>query len=817
MDKLDWLWRDSRFGLRSLAKERRSNLLAILALSLGIGCTTIIFSAIYSILRDPVPYKNQNQLIYVYIHDKSQPTIDGRNDFSVPEFMDYREQNNVFVDMMGFRYMDVLYANGEGTQLFDGCFVTPNSFEFLGVNPLMGRWITSEDGKPGSPPVFAMSNQLWRKQFNQDPKILGTTMTLNGVPRTLVGIMPPRFLLNDSDIWIPISLSHSDISNSDTGNVPLFFQALGRLKPGVSLQTVAADFETIARRLVTVYPRNYPKQFTVVAKTLAQADAGPNRGVLYTLMGAVSMLLLIACSNVANLLLARATAREREIAIRASLGASRGQLIRQLLVESLILAASGCIVGCIFAYLGLKGLVAAIPPGTFLPEVVITMSPVALFFAVGVAIVTTLLCGLAPAIHAVRGELYTRLMGTGKGVSADFRHGKLRASLVIVEVGLSIVLLTGAGLMMRTFFAVEHVDLGFNPESILIGKLPLPKGHYDSAKQQELFFRQVLQRVTALPGVIAATITVSLPPEGGPQSEVTVPGKTHSERWDAMLDLCSEGYFQTLGRQLVNGRLLSETDIDLTRRVAVVNQTLAHNYFKNENPIGQTIKFHLLDRLPDAPHDAYFEIIGIVRDAENQGLRSSPMPEAFIPISISGAGSRGILIKTATDPLLMLPSVRREIWAVDSNVPLAQTGSLEGYLKQFSYAGPEFDLIAVGTSAGIGLALAIIGVFSVMAYTVSLQTHEIGVRMALGAQQTDILQMILLKGLQLIAASVAVGLLASFGLTRLIANQIWGVSPTDTRTFCLAVVVILVAGLMACLLPARRAAQVDPLITLRYE
>jgi predicted permease len=817
MNKLDWLWRDLRVGLRSLGKERHSTLSAVLALSLGIGSATIIFSAIYSILRDPVPYKSPSELIYVYIHDTTQPTLDGRSAFSVPEFADYREQNHVFAGMMGFSSMDILYANGDGTQLFDGCFVTPNSFEFLGVNPLMGRSITSEDGTPGSPLVFAMSYRLWSKQFSRDSRVLGTKVILNGVPRTLVAIMPPRFLLGDSDIWIPIRVGHSDISNSETGNVSLFLTVLGRPKPGVSLEAVAADFDVIAGRLVNVYPANYPKHFTVLAKTLAQAAAGPIARVLYTLMAAVLMLLLIACSNVANLLLARATTREREIAIRASLGATRGQLIRQLLLESSILAAAGCIVGCIFAYLGLKGLAEAIPAGTFLPEVVIALSPVTLLFAAGVAIVTTLFCGLAPAIHAARGVAYTPLIGTGRGLSAGFRHGRLRAALVVAEIGLSIVLLTGAGLMMRTLFAFESVDLGFNPANVLAGKLPLPKGQYDNSDLQRLFFRQVLQRVTALPGVIAATITVSLPPEGGPQSEVSVPGKTHSERWDAMLDLCSEGYFQTLGRRLMDGRLLSQADIDLKRRVAVVNQTLARTYFRNENPIGQTIKFDLLDRLPGTPHDAYFDIIGIVQDAKNQGLRNSAMPEAFIPISISGAGSRGILIRTAGDPLLMLPSVRREIWAVDSNVPLAQTRSLEGYLKQYSYAAPEFGLVAVGTSAGIGLLLVIIGVFSVMAYTVSLQTHDIGIRMALGAQQTDILQMVVWQGLQLIAAGVVVGLLASIGLTRLIASQIWGVSATDPFTFSTVIAVVMGAGLAACILPAKSAAQVDPLIALRHE
>lgn len=343
---------------------------------------------------------------------------------------------------------------------------------------------------------------------------------------------------------------------------------------------------------------------------------------------------------------------------------------------------------------------------------------------------------------------------------------------------------------MRTLFAFENVDLGFNPANILTGKLL--KGRYDTEQQQRLFFRQVLQRVTAMPGVIAATITVSLPPKGGPQSEVTVPGKAHSERWDAMFDLCSEGYFQTLGRQLVSGRLLSESDINLTRRVAVVNQTLAHNYFKNEDPIGQTIKFNLLDRLPGRPHDAYFEIIGIVRDAKNQGLRNAPMAEAFIPYTISVAGSRGIVIRTTSDPILMLQSVRQEIWAVDSNATLSQTYSMTSLLRQFSYADPEFEFIALSTFAGIGLALVIMGVFSVVAYTVSVQRHEIGIRTALGAQQTDILRMILLKGLELIAAGIVVGLLASVGLTRLIASQIWGVSATDP--FALVAVTLLTRG-----------------------
>jgi putative ABC transport system permease protein len=816
---LDTLFQDARFGVRMLQKSPGFSLVAVLTLALGIGSTTIMFSAIYGALIAPVPYKNSNQLAYVYIHDASQPTIDGRRSFSVPEFMDYREQNTVFVDMMGVSYpLDVLDTSGQGTELFEGSFVTPNSFEFLGVNPFLGRGITSEDGKQNSSSVFAMSYRLWSKDFNRNPGVLGTTMILNGVPRTLVGIMPPRFLLADSDIWIPVRWSHTDISNSETFNVPLRLQAMGRLKRGVSLEAAAADFDVIARRLAAVYPKNYPKEFTVLTKTLVQGGPKPVEGILYTLMAAVLLLLLIACSNIANLLLARATTREREMAVRASLGASGGRLIRQLLVEGLILAVGGCVVGCIFAYIGLREFVAAIPPHTFLPEVVIAMNPVVLLFAVCVALFTTLLSGLAPATYAVRGALCPRMTGSGKGSSAGLRQSKLRASLVIAEVALSVLLLLSAGLMMRTMVALNHVDLGFNPANILSANLAFPKG--DTAQQRRLFFGEVLRRVTALPGVVAATITLGLPFYGAPKTELTLAGRAHSGRRDAFVDLCSDGYFQTLGLPLMRGRLLSETDIYSMRRVTVVNQTLARDYFGNEDPIGQKIRFNVFDRLPntDTPHDAYFEIIGIVQDARNQGLRNLPMPEAFVPYTISREGNRGILVRTTSDPILMLRSVRQAIWAVDPDATLSETDSMTNLVKEhFSYAGPEFEFVSLGTFAGIGLALVIIGVFSVMDYIVSLQTHEIGIRMALGAQRGNILRAVIGKGLMLVATGTVIGLCASFGLTRFLASQIFGITATDPWTFGGVVASIVVVGLAACYVPALRAMRVDPMVALRYE
>ena len=812
MERLNWFWQDLRFAIRGIKKDRGFALLAIFALALGIGATTVIFSVIENVLIEPFPYRDADRLAVVYVHDLTRPTDYDRSAYTVPEFLDIREQNHVFEEVLGVAPLDILYQNKEGTQQFTGASVTANAFEFLGMKPLLGRNIVPDDGKPGAPPVFSISYRLWKKQFNADPRLVGTTFVLNGESRTLVGVMPPRFLLGNDDIWVPLVLNRSDPANQR-----MYLWTLGRLKPGVTLHQAISDFEVITKRLAKQYPAEYPTKFSVVAKTLTDDVVGHFKATLYTLLAAVSMLLLIACSNVANLLLARATAREKEIAIRASMGASRGRLIRQLLVESFVLASGGCLLGCLFAYGGLKGVTAAMPPQTIPAEAVLQLNIPAMLFAVGVTFLTTILCGLAPAIHVVRGDLHGRLKDTGKGVNASFRHGKFRSGLVVSEVALSIVLLVGAGLMMRSLFALQHVQLGLNPVNILVARLPLPKGRYETATQKKLFFSQVLQRVSALPGVIAATETSSLPPYGGSESDVTIPGKTHSEKWDTMYQLCSEGYFKTMGRHLLRGRLLSESDVDSARPVAVVNETLARTYFGKDDPIGQKMKFEELDRLPESPKGQYFEIIGVVADAKNRGLQEAVEPEAYIPYTITGAKERGILIRTAVEPLSMLMSVRREIWSVDRNVALTLTGTLEGYLQQFSYAGPQFGLVLLGIFATVGLVLVAIGVFSVMAYSVSLQTHEIGIRMALGSPARNVLNMVLGKGLRLIALGIVLGVIVSFGLTRLVASQFWGVSPNDPLTFFGVIFILIVVGLAACLVPARRATQVSPLIALRYE
>ncbi len=805
---------DLRYGARTLLKQPGFTLLAVLTLALGIGSTTTIFSAIQNILLDPFPYTDAHRIIAIQIHDMSSSRPGGRSGFQTPEFLDYQEQNHVFEDVMGGTSGDALYNGGAGVEQFSCGYVTPNTFRFLGVPARLGRGITPDDARPGAPPVFVMSHKLWVKRFNLDPTILGKTFTLNGTPTTLVGIMPPRFTFFSADLWIARAMERGDPrANRD------YWYFLARLKPGVTTQQAQADIEVIARRLAQVYPDNYPKNFSVQIDSFVDNIVGQFRKTLYTIAAAVGLLLLIACSNVANMLLARATAREKEMAIRSALGASRMRLVGQLLTESLLLALGGAIAGCLFSYAGIKGLVTLIPEDGLIPsEVQIRLNLPVLLFSLGMAVGSAVLFGLAPALQTVRKDLVEPLKDTSKGASGGFRRGRLRNALVVFEVALSLVLLSGAGLLMRSFVKLQQMDLGFNPKNILVARLPLPRGQYTTAAEKQQFYGQLLQRLHALPGVVAATETTTLPPYGGIGSEIDIVGKTHTEKWRAIFQLCSEGYFPTLQLRTLLGRTLSETEVNGARKVAVVNQTFVNKFLGNEYPIGQVVKINMLESMPDSPvKDPVFEIIGVISDARNQGIQEAPMPEMFVPYTITGAFERGILVRTSAPPLSLLNNVRREIWALDPNIALTLTGSLEDFMKQFSYAEPRFSLVLMGVFANVGLALVALGVFSVIAYTVARRTHEIGIRMALGAGRADVVRMVLWMGLKLVGLGVGVGLLASFAVTRVIANQLWGVSPRDPVTLVAVVAVVALAGLAACYFPARRATKVDPLVALRYE
>jgi len=716
--------------------------------------------------------------------------------------------------VIGGSLEDVLSLTGEGTEQFNGGLVTDNTFQFLGVPAQIGRVLTPDDAKPGAPPVFVMAYKMWLAQHNLDPQVLGRTFVLNGVPTTLVGIMPARFTKLAADLWRPIRIDRGD---PEVARRYFSFQA--RLKPGVTIQQAKADVEVIARRLVQVYPTNYPKQFSVNVISWVDNVVGQFKTTLYTLAAAVALLLLIACSNVANMLLARGAARQKEMAVRTALGAGRARLVQQLLAESLLLAVGGAALGCVFAFGGLKFLVGMIPDGLIPREAVIRINVPVLIFSLGVAIVTALVFGLVPALQSAKRDMVEPLKDSSKGVGGGFRGGRLRNTLVIVEVAMSLMLLAGAGLLMRSFVRLQSQDLGLDPDNILVARLPLPRGQYETAAAKNQFFRTVLARLGALPGVVAVTETTTLPPYGGITSDIEIPGKTRTaERWESMVQLVSEGYFPTLGLRLVRGRLLTPAEVDGGRRVAVVNQTLVTRFFGPEDPIGRLIKFNELEKLREqSVANPVFEIVGVIADAKNRGIQEPPMPESFVPYTVTGAFMRGVLVRTSAAPAALLNSVRREIWAVDRNVALTNTGTLAEFLKQFSYAEPRFSLTLLGVFASVGLLLVAIGVYSVIAYTVSRQTHEIGIRMALGAGRADVLRMVASLGLRLVAVGAAIGLAASLGVTRIAANQIWGISPHDPLTLAAVVFVIAIVGFAACYFPARRATRVDPMVALRYE
>jgi putative ABC transport system permease protein len=807
------VWQDVRYGLRGLVSQPAFTAVAILTLALGIGSTAAIFSVIQNVLLDPAPYVDWDRIASVEIRDATRDTGGGRTAFQVPEFLEYR-QSQIFEDVIGGGFEDILLTTKEGTLQFNGGLVTTNTFRFLGVPPQLGRGITDADAEPGAPPVFVMAYKMWVAHYNMDPGVVGRTFVLNGIATTCVGVMPQRYTKQNADLWKPISLERADAEMSRR-----YFVLQGRLKRGVTLDRASAEMDVIARRLATIYPDNYPPKFNVRIVPWIDWLVRQFRTTLYTLFAAVGVLLLIACSNVANMLLARAAAREREMAVRTSIGATRWLLIRQLLIESLLLALAGAILGCVFAYAGIKGVAGLIPDGLIPREAIIRLNLPVLLFSLAVAVLTAVVFGLVPALQLVKKNLADPLKDSGRGIIGGFRRGRLRSSLVVAEVALSLVLLAGAGLLMRNFVKLQTVDLGFDPNNVLAARLPLPREQYKTAAAKQQFFQTLLPRLHALPGVVAATETSTLPPYGGIGTDIDITGKTHSERWQAIFQLCSEGYIPTLGLRLLRGRGLSATEVSTARKVAVVNQTFVTRFFGHEDPIGRQVRIRALEKLQDgnAVENPVFEIVGVMSDARNSGIIDPVRPEILIPYTITGAFERGILVRTRGNPEALMNSVRREVWSVDRGVALTLTGTLTGYLKQFSYAEPRFSVILLGVFASVGLILVAVGVYSVIAYTVSRQTREIGIRMALGAGRSDVLRMVATMGLRLVAIGACIGVLASFGATRVIASQLTGVSPHDPLTLAGVVAVMGMVGVAACFFPAQRASRVDPNVALRVE
>ena len=805
------MWQDLRYGLRSIRNQPAFTTLAVLTLALGIGAATTIFSVIQNVLLDPFPYKDADRVVAIRIHDVTNPQPFGRAGLRTAEFLDYVEQNQVFEEVIGGTFEDVLMTTTEGTEQLAGGVVTPNTFQFLGVSAVLGRVIGPADAGPGAAPVVVMAHKMWVKHFNGDPAVVGRVLTLNGVPTTVVGVMPARFTKQAADLWRTVSLNRADPQLRDR-----FFNFQAKLKPGVTMAQAAADIDLVAHRYAKIDPRDYPKQFDIIVVSWVDSIVGQFRTTLYTMSGAVGLLLVIACFNVAIMLLARSTARAREMAVRASLGANRARLIRQLLIESLLLAAGGVAVGCFLAYAGIKGVVPLIPEGFIPREVVIGLNLRVLAFSLAVAVITVVVFGLVPAAQTARRNIVEPLKDSGKGVGSGFRGGRLRNALVVAEIALSLMLLIGAGLLIRSFVVLQRVDLGMNPDNILVVRLPFPRGTYTTAPEKQRFFQLLLAKLHALPGVVAATEVSSLPPYGGIGTDLEIPGKTPIEKSRGMYQLVSEGYAQTLGLRLTRGRMLSSDDVIGARKVAVINEMLVKRYFGPENPLGQHVRLKMLETLPNGKVDnALFEIVGVIADAKNRGIQDPPEPEVLIPYTLTGAFERGILVRTAGEPGALLNSVRKEIWSVDRGVALSDIGTLNDYLKRFSYASPRFSLILLSVFAGVGLVLVSIGVYSVIAYTVSQQIHEIGIRMALGAQRSDVLRLIVRMTLRLVVVGLVLGLLGSLGVMKVLASQVWGISPRDPATLVTVVVAMSLAALAASYFPARRAMNVNPIVALR--
>jgi putative ABC transport system permease protein len=772
-----------------------------------------MYSVIHNVLLDPFPYSRSDRLVDVVVRDMAMPDAVFRGGLPVPEFLDYQEQSHVFEDVAGASGETMTWTSNEGAEPIQVVHVTPNTFQFLGVPPLLGRAIAPDDARPDAPRVAVLSHGAWRTRFGGDPGVLGRTVLLNEEPRTIVGVMPPRFAWNVADVWITEKL---DRAAPDAATTFRWFQA--HLKPGVTLAEANAEMNLIAARRARDHPDEYPKQFRIEVLMVIDWVVGRYRRVLYTLFAAVGLLLLIACCNVASMLLARATAREGEMTIRAALGASRGRIVRQLLVESLLLAAGGAAFGSLFAYGGVQALTHVMPRQNVAYETEIRLDPPVLLFSLATAALSALLFGLLPALHSARRDLVAGLRHAGRGLAGGIRQGRISNGLVVAQVALSLVLLLGAGLLMRTFVALIRVDLGFDPARIVVAPVAFTKGQYATASQRNRFARLARERVAALPGVLAAAEAVGWPPPfSNFRSPLEIAGVSEPNREPAIVRMGSEDFLRVMGMRLVAGRGLTEDDVERERRVVVVNQTLATRFFSDRDPLGRFITLPALREGSEPVADPTFEVVGVVADVRNSGVRDAAAPEVLVPSTTRAGPRRAILARTSGNPALALEAIRREVRAVDRGVALPRGVLLEDEVRRSFHAQPRFSLIVLTAFAGTGLILVALGIYGVLAYKVSRQTREIAIRMALGGGHRHVLGFVLRLGLQLVAAGIAVGLAASAATNRLIVNQLWNTSPYDPLTLTIAVTVIVLVGLLACYGPAARALRVDPMAALRLE
>ena len=798
------LRQDLRYAVRQLRKSPGFAVVAVLMLALGIGANTAVFSVVDQVLLHPLPYPDSDRIA------RFTETFQGEDGYTSPaNYLDFLSQNQVFSDMAASRGWQGNLSAGDRPERVRGTMATPSFFSLFGVKPILGRGLEASDAQPGYDHVVVLGYGLWHRYFAADRAIIGRAIQLNGEQYTVVGVMPPNFSVDEyGELWLPspwVVPTHPLAPDNDPRPFRdrYYLDVWARLKPEVTMQQARADLGTIGHRLEKEYPDSNDKT-GVSLLPLHEYLVGDIRPVLLVLLAAVGVVLLISCANVANLLLARATARAKEISIRTTLGASRRRLLRQLLTESVLLALVGGVLGLVLAVLGVPSLLALSPPD-IRQFTQIGISREVLGFSILASVISGVAFGVIPALQASRSNPNEFLKEGERGSTGN--RGQTRSALVIVEVGLSLVLLVGAGLLVKSFARLMDVDPGFGPDHLLTFNLGLPSS--TDPAHQLAFYQQVLQRLQALPGAQAVGAVSRLPLAGGNSSRSF--STSGSERdHDADIRVSTPDYFRTMGIPLLKGRTFSESDVENPLKLAVVNDALARSVFPGQDPIGkQLTKF--------GPDNLTLQIIGVVGNVRHVGLDTIPRPEIYQLLGQAQWPSMFVAMRSATsDAAMLTPAAQSVVWSVNKDVPLANVRSMQEVIAN-SVERRRFSMLLLTIFAAVAMLLAAIGLYGVMSYSVAQRTKEIGIRMALGARRPDVLALVVKQGMALVLIGIATGCLLALGTVRVISGMLFGINATDPLTFAGVSALLGAVAFLANYLPARRAAKVDPMIALRYE
>jgi len=802
---LESILQDLRFGVRELGKSKGFTTTAILSLALGIMAATSMYSVIHGVIVDPFPYRDVDNLVSIAIRNPEQRGW--RTSYSVDEYAELAARATIFDGLAGSTISDVLWiSNGEPLRL-RGNHISHTGFDVMGVPALLGRTITSVEEDPETKAVLGY--RFWATRFAANPAVIGQTFVFNGRPRTIVGVMPARFSFRGADVYLPI---HYRAGRTPEGVGTLHITA--RRKAGIGNAQAQTDLDPIIRDLAAKNPASYPPNWRVELITFKETYPSDIREILWIMFGAVGLLLLIACANVSNLLLARASTRQREMAMRAALGAGRGRLFRQLLTESLLLGVAGGFLGILGSWAGLEAILAVVPPDVIPGESEIVLNMPVLVFRFSLCLLTTLLFGLAPALHAVTGELAHPLKEAGRGAGGARRMAGLRGMLVILELNLAFVLLSGAGLTLRTLIRLYNAPLAVGIEDRLVIRLPLSAQRYPTAERRAAFIGQALERIGAVPGTLSASINAGIHPLGSWDFPMEIPGAAQNDPRPVNLHQVDAAYLRTTGIGLRLGRWLTADDVTSRRRVAVVNEKFTKRYFGGLSPLGRQVRIPRLKMPPFGLTDATFEITGVAQDVLNELHNGEASAEVYVPYSITGL-AYAIVVHTQGDPLRLAKPIREQIYQLDDGQFVDETRTLASLMDDSVYSRGRFHLWMMGVFAVIGLMLAVIGVYGLISQVVTKQRREIGVRLAIGAQFGDIVSMVLSLGIGLIAAGIATGLGVTILLLRSFGEKLGVLDPFDLRSLAGACIVLFTAAVLACLIPAIRAGRLKPVDVLR--